>query len=74
MINVNVRITGEGVGVQSFVDYIRTLPFATVEEQATPKKMTFEEACVKYNCMSVDEFTDKVNASIKEYFHPSCAQ
>ena len=46
MIDVNVRITGNDIGIKSFVDYVRTLPFATVEEGVRPKKMTFKEASV----------------------------
>ena len=66
MIDVNVRITGDDIGIKSFVDYVRTLPFATVEEVVRPKKMSFEEAVVKYNCISVDEFFDKLEKQIEE--------
>ena len=66
-----IRITENNNVSQKFIEYARSLPFVAVEE-TTQKKMTFEEASVKYNCISVDEFTDKLNLSIKEYFHPSC--
>ena len=43
--------------------YIST---ATVEEAVRPKKMSFEEAVVKYNCISVDEFFDNLEKQIEE--------
>lgn len=70
-IMTTIRITENNSVSQRFIEYARSLPFVAVEE-TTQKKMTFEEASVKYNCISVDEFTDKLNLSIKEYFHPSC--
>ena len=62
-----IRITDNSAGAQGFIDYARTLPFAIVEEQATPKKMTFEEACEKYNCISVDEFVGELKERIAKW-------
>jgi len=60
-----VLIDNNDVQAKSFVEYARTLPFATVVEK---KKKSFEEACAECNAVTVDVFIDELKASVKEYF------
>ena len=50
----------------SFVEFARTLPFATVVEE---KKKSFEEACAECNAISVDAFFDELDERIKKRFN-----
>jgi hypothetical protein len=59
-----VIINNNGVQARSFVEYARTLPFATVVE---PKKKSFEEAVAECNAVSVDEFFDELNSRIEKW-------
>ena len=60
-----VLIKEGGVQAKSFVEYARTLPFATVVEK---KKKSFEEACAECNAVSVKTFTDELRRQIDEHF------
>ena len=60
-----VIVKNTGIQAKSFVEYARTLPFATVIEK---NKKSFEEACAECNGVSVDVFIDELKASIKEYY------
>jgi predicted HTH domain antitoxin len=59
-----VIIDSAGVQATSFVEYARTLPFATVVEE---KKKSFEEASAECNAVSVDEFFDELNSRIEKW-------
>ena len=60
-----VFIEDNNVQAERFIEFVRTLPFATVVEK---KKKSFEEACIECNAVPLDTFVDELNASIKEYF------
>jgi len=49
----------------SFIEYARTLPFATVVEE---KRMSFEEACVECNGRPASDFFDELRYQVKEHF------
>ena len=61
-----VLIDSNNVQAGSFVEYARSLPFATVVEE---KKKSFEEASRECNAVTVDVFIDELKASVKEYFN-----
>lgn len=50
---------------KQLVEYIKTLPYATVVEA---KKKSFREAAVECNAVSVDVFFDELNNGIKKHF------
>ena len=50
---------------KQLLEYIKTLPFATVVEE---KKKTFEEAAKECNAVTVDEFFDELDLRIKKHF------
>ena len=60
-----VLIDNNDIQAKSFVEYARTLPFATVVEK---KKKSFEEACAECNGRTVTEFFDELRFQIKEHF------
>ena len=51
---------------KQLLEYIKTLPFATVVEE---KKKTFEEAAKECNAVTVDEFIDELESRIKSHFN-----
>jgi len=61
-----VLIEESNIQAKSFVEYVRTLPFATVVE---PKKKSFEEASKECNAISVDTFFDELDERIKKRFN-----
>jgi hypothetical protein len=61
-----VIIESNNAQATSFVEYVRTLPFATVVEE---KKKSFDEACSECNTISVDDFFDELNERIKQRFN-----
>jgi len=60
-----VYIDSAGVQATNFVEYARTLPFATVVDE---KKKSFEEACAECNGRPASEFFDELRYQIKEHF------
>lgn len=50
---------------RKLLEYIKTLPFATVIED---KKKSFREAAEECDAVSVDTFFDELNNNIKEHF------
>lgn len=50
---------------KQLLEYIKTLPFATVVEK--PKK-SFQEAVAECNAVPLEVFIDELNASIKKHF------
>ena len=50
---------------KKLLEYIRTLPFATVVEE---KKKSFREAAEECNAVSVDSFIGELNRQINEHF------
>ena len=48
------------------LEYIKTLPFATVVEE---KKKNFREAAEECNAISVDEFIDTLKDRVKSHFN-----
>ena len=48
---------------RSLLEYIKTLPFATVVEEKS-----FQDAAAECNAVTVDEFFDELNASIRKRF------
>jgi len=50
---------------KQLLEYIKTLPFATVVEE---KKKSFREAAKECNAVSVDVFFDELNDNIKKHF------
>ena len=59
-----VIIKDNSAQAQSFVEYARTLPFATIVAE---KKKSFEEACKECNAITVDEFFDELNSRIEKW-------
>lgn len=53
---------------KQLLEYIKTLPFATVIEE---KKKSFREAAEECNAVSVDTFINELNDSIKKHFDTS---
>jgi len=49
---------------KQLLEYIKTLPFATVIE-----KKSFQEAAAECNAVSVDTFFDEVNDNIRKRFN-----
>ena len=50
---------------KKLLEYIRTLPFATVVEE---KKKSFREAAEECNAVSVDTFIGELDRQINEHF------
>jgi len=61
-----IFINDNGFQAQSFLEYVRTLPFAEVMDE---KKMSFEEAAEECNAITVDEFFDELDERIKKRFN-----
>ena len=51
---------------KQLLEYIKTLPFATVVEE---KKKGFREAAEECNAVSVDAFFDELDGRIKKRFN-----
>ena len=50
---------------RQLLEYIKTLPFATVMEE---KKKSFREECEECNAVPVDVFFDELNNKIEKHF------
>lgn len=48
---------------RSLLEYIKTLPFATVVEEKS-----FQDAAAECSAVAVDEFFDELNSSIRKRF------
>jgi len=59
-----VIIKDQSVEAKRFVEYVRTLPFATIVGE---KRKSYEEACIECNAVSVDTFFDELNARIEKW-------
>ena len=59
-----IEIDTKTAQAKHFINYVRTLPFATIRE---PKKKVFEEACVECGAVTVDAFFDELNARIEKW-------
>ena len=64
-IMTTVIIEDNSFQAASFVEYARTLPFATVVEE---KKKSFEEACAECNAVSVDFFINELEKRVKQRY------
>ena len=51
---------------KQLLEFIKTLPYATVIEE---KKKSFREAAEECNAVTVDTFFDELNDSIKKHFN-----
>jgi len=51
---------------QQFLNYVSTLPFATIIEEEKEQK-SFEQAAAECNAISVDAFFDELNARIEKW-------
>jgi len=51
---------------KQLLEYIKTLPFATVIEE---EKKTFLEAAEECNAVTVDEFIDELKKRVKSHFN-----
>ncbi len=60
-----IIIEGNSRQAKQFLEYVKTLPFATIVEE---KKKSFEEAAAECNAVSVDEFFDEVDERIRKRF------
>jgi hypothetical protein len=60
-----VIIESNSAQATSFVEYARTLPFATIVEE---KKKSFEEACAECNGRPASEFFDELRYQVKQHF------
>ena len=69
-IMTTVIIEDNSVQAKSFVEYTRTLPFATVVME---KAKSFEEAVAECNGVSVKTFTNELRRQIDEHFD-TCVQ
>ena len=54
----------DGVQAKSFVEYARTLSFATVIDA---KRKSFKEASKACNAVTVDAFFDELNSRIEKW-------
>lgn len=59
-----IIIEDNSLQAKQLLEYIKTLPFATVIEE---KGKSFEEAAVECNAISVDEFVDELKGRIKAH-------
>ena len=59
-----VVIDNSGIQAERFMEFVRTLPFATI----VGKQKSFEEAVAECNGISVTDFTDELRRQIDEYF------
>ncbi len=50
---------------KQLLEYIKTLPFATVVEE---KKQTFEEACAECNAVSAEVFIDGLKERVTKLY------
>ena len=57
-----VLIDNNNVQAKGFVEYARSLPFATVVE-----KKSFEEAAKECNSVTVDAFFDELDSRIEKW-------
>jgi hypothetical protein len=60
-----VVIEDSTMQAERFVDFVRTLPFATI---IGTKKKSFEEAVAECNGISVAAFTNELRRQIDEHF------
>lgn len=60
-----IIIEENSLQAKQLLEYIKTLPYATVIEE---KKKSFLEAAEECNAVSVDVFFDELNANIKKHF------
>ena len=60
-----VLIEDNNVQAKIFVEFLRTLPFATVIET---QKKTFEEACTECNGCPSSEFFDELRHQVNNHF------
>jgi len=60
-----IIIEDKDVQANKFIDFVRTLPFATVVDR---KKTTFEEAVAECDGRPASEFFDELTRQIKEHF------
>ncbi|HEY3369210.1 MAG TPA: hypothetical protein VGK10_00095 [Prolixibacteraceae bacterium] len=51
---------------KQLLEFIKTLPYATVIEE---KKKCFHEAAEECNAVSIDMFFDELNDSLKKHFN-----
>ena len=65
-IMTTVIIEETSAQAKKFVEYVRTLSFATIIEV---KKKSFEEACAECNAVPLDTFIDELKTSVREYFN-----
>jgi hypothetical protein len=56
------------IEARRLVEYVRTLPYATVTGAKADKK-SFREAAEECNAISVRAFTDELRRQIDEYFN-----
>jgi len=61
-----VYIEDNSVQAERFVEFTRTMPFATVVEE---KKQSFAEACAECNAITVDEFIDELEKRVRQRYH-----
>ena len=61
-----IIIEDKDVQANKFIDFVRTLPFATVVEK---KKKSYRQASEECNAVSVDTFFDKLDERIKRRFN-----
>lgn len=64
-LNLWRRIEENSPQAKQLLEYIKTLPFATIIEE---KKKSFREAVAECNAVSVDEFFDELDDRIKKRF------
>ena len=61
-----IIIEENSLQAKQLLEYIKTLPFATVVEE---KKKHFREAAEECNAVSVDAFFDELDDRIKKHFN-----
>jgi hypothetical protein len=61
-----IVIEENSLQAKRLLEYIKTLPFATVVEEK--KKKSFSEAAEECNAVTVDTFFDEVDARIRKRF------
>ena len=61
-----IIIEENSLQAKQLLEYIKTLPYATVIEE---KKKSFREAAEECNAVSVDTFFDELDVRIKKHFN-----
>ncbi|HBG39789.1 MAG TPA: hypothetical protein DDZ96_11825 [Porphyromonadaceae bacterium] len=66
MATIVIDLEGGNDQADKLIEYIKTLPYATVIEE---KKKNFQEAAEACHAIPVDEFIDELRSRVKAHFN-----